>query len=123
MTRVAAWKSFHWVASMLALGHASGGPMCPKGGLDPFWGCFEREMVAQRLDFEGRGLSLGSFWVPFECPRAPGHASGGFLCPRGGLDRFWEEFCMPSQVKREPKSLPNSIKKSMKFGVCFWMSF
>ena len=65
MTRVAAWKSFHWVGSMLALGHASGGPMCPKGGLDPFWGCFGREMVAQSLDFEGPWLSLGFILAAF----------------------------------------------------------
>ena len=51
--------------SMLAPGHASGGPMCPKGGLDPFWGCFGREMVAQSLDFEGPGLSLGFILAAF----------------------------------------------------------
>ncbi len=41
--------------TMLAPGHASGGPMCPTGGLDPFWGCFGGQMVAQKLDFEGSG--------------------------------------------------------------------
>ena len=51
--------------SMLALGYASGGPVCPKDGLNPFWGCFGREVVAQMLDFEGRGLSLGSILAAF----------------------------------------------------------
>ena len=40
------------LGSMLALGHASGGPMCPKGGLDPFWVCFGGEMG-------GPGFRLG----------------------------------------------------------------
>jgi len=42
---------------------------------------------------------LGSIWaplcMPFEGPQAPGHASGGFLCPRGGLDPFWDRFWEP----------------------------
>ena len=39
---------------------------------------------------------LDSIWapfcMPFEGPLAPGHASGGYLCPRDGLDQFLDRF-------------------------------
>ena len=41
--------------------------MCTKGGLDPSWDDFGIEIVAQRVDFEGPGLNLGSIFVAF-CP-------------------------------------------------------
>ena len=68
------------------------------------------------VDFEGLGLTSGSFLVTFEGPVAPGHAPGGSLCSKGGLDRFWERFWEPNGRPREPKCLPKSIQKSMKFG-------
>ena len=56
---------------------------------------------------------LGSLWAPFlvtfEGPEAPGHAPGGSLCSKGGLDRFWERFWEPNGRPREPKCLPKSI--------------
>ena len=45
--------------------HASGGSMCTKGGLDPSWDHFGSEIVAQRVDFGGAGLNLGSILHAF----------------------------------------------------------
>ena len=56
------WLSF---GASGASGHASVGSMCPIGGLDPFWEHFGSEMVAQRLDFKGPGLNLGSILDAF----------------------------------------------------------
>ena len=56
------WLSF---GASGAPGHASVGSMCPMGGLDPFWEHFGSEMVAQRLDFEGPRLNLGSILDAF----------------------------------------------------------
>ena len=50
------WLSF---GASGAPGHASGGSMCTKGGLDPSWEHFGSEIVAQRVDVEGLGLNLG----------------------------------------------------------------
>ena len=36
------------------------------------------------------GSLRAPFLVTFEGPEAPGHAPGGSLCSKGGLDRFWE---------------------------------
>ena len=58
--------------------------------------------------------------MPFEGPQAPGHGSGGSLCPRGGLDRFWDRFWEPNGAKKEPKCIKKSMQKSMKFGVRFY---
>ena len=56
---------------------------------------------------------LGSLWAPFlvtfEGPEAPGHAPGGCLCSKGGLDRFLEQFWEPNGRPREPKCLSKSI--------------
>ena len=56
---------------------------------------------------------LGSLWAPFlmtfEDPEAPGHAPGGSLCSKGGLDRFWERFWEPNGRPRGSKCLPKSI--------------
>ena len=46
-------------------GHASVGSMCPIGGLDPFWEHFGSNIIAQRVDFEGPGLNLGSILHAF----------------------------------------------------------
>ena len=56
------WLSFR---ASGAHGHASVGSMCPMGGLDPFWEHFGNKMVAQRLDFKGPGLNLGSILDAF----------------------------------------------------------
>ena len=94
------WLSF---GASGAPGHASGSSMCTKGGLDPSWEHFGSELVAQRLEFASLGLNLGSILVAFEGPQAPRHASGGSLCPRGGLDPFWDGF-------GEPKWSQNACK-------------
>ena len=56
------WLSFR---ASGAHGHASVGSMCPMGGLDPFWEHFGSKIVAQRVDFEGPGLNLGSILHAF----------------------------------------------------------
>ena len=56
------WLSF---GASGAPGHASGSYMCTKGGLDPSWEHFGSELVAQRVDFEGLGLNLGSILHAF----------------------------------------------------------
>ena len=77
-----------------------------------FWksGVWDSMLGALRLRFGSLDASkesilrvLGSLWAPFlvtfEGPEAPGHAPGGSLCSKGGLDRFWERF-------REPNGRP-----------------
>ena len=55
------------------------------------------------------GSLRAPFLVIFEGPEAPGHAPGGSLCSKGGLDRFWERFWESNGRPREPKCLPKSI--------------
>ena len=68
----------------------------------PFW----KPRKLQRIDFEDLGLTPGSIFGDSE---APGHAPGGSLRSKGGLDRFWERFWEPNGRPREPKCLPKSI--------------
>ena len=63
------------------------------------WIHFGRILGVKSLPREWILRVLGSIWAPFcmafEGPQAPGHASGGFLCPSGGLDPFWDRACKP----------------------------
>ena len=54
------------------------------------------------------GSLRAPFLVTFEGPEAPGHAPGGSLCSKGGLDRFWERFWEPNGRPMGPKCLPKS---------------
>ena len=109
--------------SMLAPGHASGVPMFAKGGLDPFWGCLELKWLPRGSMLRVLGSAWAPFWLPFEGPRAPGHTSGGFLCPRGGLDRFLKDFGSQIGSQKGAKLHLKINEKSMKFGMRFLMKF
>ena len=55
------------------------------------------------------GSLRAPFLVTFEGPEAPGHAPGGSLCSKGGLDRFWERFWERNGRPRKLKYLQKSI--------------
>ena len=61
-----------WDSMLGALGHRF-------GSLDASKGSILRVLGSLRAPF----------LVTFEGPEAPGHAPGGSLCSKGGLDRFW----------------------------------
>ena len=91
--------------------------------LDSFWKSsvlWDSMLGALGLRFGSLGTSkwsilrvLGSlraqFLVTFEGPEAPGHAPGGSLCSKGGLDRFFDRFWELNGRPRELKCLPKSI--------------
>ena len=56
------WLSF---GASGAPGHASGGSMCTRGGLDPSWEHFGSEIVAHMVEFDGHGLNFGSILRAF----------------------------------------------------------
>ena len=122
VTRVAAWKSVHWVqflAPCWLLGMLLVVPCALRVAWIHFGGVLEVKWLPGGSILRVPGSIWAPFWLAFEWPRAPGHASGGSLCPRGGLDRFWSDFGSQKGAKMHLKI----DKKSMKFGVRFLLKF
>ena len=98
VTRVVAWKMFIGFSFWLHVGYHLGllgflgmilmVPCALRVAWIHFGGVLNVKWLPRGSILRVLGSVWASFWLPFEGPRAPGHASGGFLCPRGGLDHF-----------------------------------
>ena len=104
------WLSFGPTGASGAPGHASGGSMCPKGGLDLFWEHFGVKWLPRDWILMVLGSIWAPFWMPFEGPHAPGRASGGSLCP--GM--AWIHFGTDSGSQLDPKSIQNAFNYSLR---------
>ena len=78
------------------------------GGLDPFWEHFGSKIVAQRADFEGPGLNLGSMFHAFW--RSSGSRARFWGLSVRGLDPFCDRFWEPNGAKKYPKCIQNVVR-------------